>query len=74
MLDYAGGVPFAGGIARKLTGYAGYEAFARFSADGDAVYRLRIKNMEKQPSLMLFDLAGLKEKDILPVPPFPIKK
>lgn len=52
MLDYAGGVPFAGGIARKLTAYAGYEAFARFSADGDTIYRLRLKNMEKQPSLI----------------------
>ncbi|MBN2206218.1 MAG: PD40 domain-containing protein [Candidatus Aminicenantes bacterium] len=27
-------VPVAGGIARKLTGHAGYECFARFSPDG----------------------------------------
>ncbi|MCJ7645196.1 MAG: PDZ domain-containing protein, partial [Candidatus Aminicenantes bacterium] len=38
--------------------------YGQISAVGDSVYYLRTKDMEKEPSLMLFDLAELKEKDL----------
>ena len=38
--------------------------YGPISAVGDSVYYLRTKDMEKEPSLMLFDLAELKEKDL----------
>jgi len=38
--------------------------YRQISAVGDSVYYLRTKDMEKEPSLMLFDLAELKEKDL----------
>jgi len=38
--------------------------YGQISAVGDSVYYLRTKDMEREPSLMLFDLAELKEKDL----------
>ena len=38
--------------------------YGRIGAVGNSVYYLRVKDMENQPSLMLYDLADLKEKDL----------
>ena len=38
--------------------------YGQISAVGDSVYYLKAKDMERQPSLMLYDLAELKEKDL----------
>ena len=38
--------------------------YGDITAVGNAVYYLRVKDMENQPSLMLYDLGELKEKDL----------
>lgn len=38
--------------------------YGQISGIGDSVYYLKAKDMERQPSLMLYDLAELKEKDL----------
>jgi tricorn protease len=38
--------------------------YYRLAAVGSAVYYLRVKDMERESSLMLYDLAELKEKDL----------
>lgn len=38
--------------------------YGQISGVGDSVYYLKAKNLERQPSLMLYDLAELKEKDL----------
>jgi tricorn protease len=38
--------------------------YGQIAAIGNSVYYLRVKDMERQPSLMLYDLGELKEKDL----------
>jgi tricorn protease len=41
--------------------------YGQIYASGDSVYYLRGKDLERQPSLMLYDLSERKEKDLGPV-------
>jgi tricorn protease len=38
--------------------------YGQISAVGNSVYYFRLKDMEREPSLMLYDLGELKEKDL----------
>ncbi len=38
--------------------------YGRIHATGDSVYYIRVKDFERQPSLMLYSLADLKETDL----------
>jgi tricorn protease len=38
--------------------------YGAVSVVGNSVYYLRVKNLEREPSLMLYDLGELKEKDL----------
>jgi len=38
--------------------------YGRIYVTGDSVYYIRVKDLEQQPSLMLYSLADLKETDL----------
>jgi tricorn protease len=53
------------GIMDRIVGLPIERAnYGMISVVGDSVYYLRLKDLERAPSLMLYDLSSLKEKDL----------
>jgi len=54
-----------GGLMDRIVGLPVERAnYGMLSVIGDSVYYLRLKDLERSPSLLLYDLAALKEKDL----------
>ena len=53
------------GLMERIVGLPVERAnYGMVNAVGDSVYYLRLKDLERSPSLLLYDLAALKEKDL----------